>query len=58
MDKEKVEQATAIANEVLKDLMKRNDHKVYEGSGGAVYYTIAVATLAAGILTADANKAK
>lgn len=58
MDKEKVAQATAIADEVLKDLMKKNNHKVYGNSEGGVYYTIAVATLAAAILAAEAKKAE
>jgi hypothetical protein len=56
MDKESIERATVLANEVLLDQMKRNGHQVYEGSGGGQIFIIAVATLAAGILAAEAKK--
>jgi hypothetical protein len=58
MDAAKVEDAVMMADESLKKMMEKNGYKVYERSGGGQKYAKAVATLAAGILIADAKKSE
>lgn len=56
MEKNTVAFAVSLADEVLKGQMKKNNHKVYEGSGGGQEYIKAVAALASGILETGADK--